>query len=433
MSMSCLQSTCRVACAALGALVLGTLAAPALRAQELSFNAALERAQQVAPGLQARAAQLVAAHEDAARATALPDPRLLLGLSNVPVEGAHAFDLRVDDMTMKQVGLMQEMPARAKREARAALAASRIDAAQAEQAATRLRVREATAQAWIALWAAQAMLDALDAQREQAQLAAELAKARLAGGGGSAVDALAAQAAMLDLDNRRDIAQGQVEAARAALARWLDVEPGTLHAAGEPPDFGTLPVAEAQLFAQLDRHAALLPWQARSEVAQAAVDAAVAEKRPDWSIEASYGQRSRSPRGMPREDMLMVEFAVGLPLFSRNRQDRDIAARRADLAAVEAEHEDARRAQLNALRQALAQWHALQRLVERKQAQLLPLAHDRSQTALAAYRGGGALQPWLDARRDELDLHIDHATHLGELGRAWAALAFLLPAAEAQP
>ncbi|MCC6595810.1 MAG: TolC family protein, partial [Rhodanobacteraceae bacterium] len=187
MSMSCLQSTCRVACAALGALVMGTLAAPALRAQELSFNAALERAQQVAPGLQARAAQLVAAHEDAARATALPDPRLLLGLSNVPVEGAHAFDLRVDDMTMKQVGLMQEIPARAKREARAALAASRIDAAQAEQAATRLRVREATAQAWIALWAAQAMLDALDAQREQAQLAAELAKARLAGGGGSAV------------------------------------------------------------------------------------------------------------------------------------------------------------------------------------------------------------------------------------------------------
>jgi hypothetical protein len=63
---------------------------------------------------------------------------------------------------------------------------------------------------------------------------------------------------------------------------------------------------------------------------------------------------------------------------------------------------------------------------------LLPLAQDRSATTLAAYRAGGDLQPWLDARRDELDVHLAHAEHLGELGRAWAALAFLLPT-EAQP
>ena len=63
---------------------------------------------------------------------------------------------------------------------------------------------------------------------------------------------------------------------------------------------------------------------------------------------------------------------------------------------------------------------------------LLPLARDRSTTALATYRAGGELQPWLDARRDELAIHLSHAEHLGELGRAWAALAFLLPT-EAQP
>ena len=51
---------------------------------------------------------------------------------------------------------------------------------------------------------------------------------------------------------------------------------------------------------------------------------------------------------------------------------------------------------------------------------------------LAAYRAGGELQPWLNARRDELDVHLAHAEHLGELGRAWAALAFLLPS-EMQP
>ena len=66
------------------------------------------------------------------------------------------------------------------------------------------------------------------------------------------------------------------------------------------------------------------------------------------------------------------------------------------------------------------------------EASLLPLARDRSMTTLAAYRAGGDLQPWLNARRDELDVHLSHAEHLGELGRAWAALAFLLPS-EKQP
>ena len=142
----------------------------------------------------------------------------------------------------------------------------------------------------------------------------------------------------------------------------------------------------------------------------------------------TYGQRDRMPNGVSRSDMLMVEFAIDLPLFPRNRQDRGVAARRAELDAVTAEREDARRVQTEAVRRALADWQGLQRQVTRKETESLPLARDRAKIALAAYAGGGDLQPWLEARRDEIELHIEHARHLGELGRAWAALAYLLPA-----
>ena len=134
------------------------------------------------------------------------------------------------------------------------------------------------------------------------------------------------------------------------------------------------------------------------------------------------------PNDVSRSDMLMVEFAIDLPLFPRNRQDRGVAARRAELDAVTAEREDARRVQTEAVRRALADWQGLQRQVTRKETESLPLARDRAKIALAAYAGGGDLQPWLEARRDEIELHIEHARHLGELGRAWAALAYLLPA-----
>lgn len=421
-------------CLATLALALWFFAAPSWSAPAgVSFNEAVRFAVERAPALEARRSQTTAAREEAVRAAALPDPKLTVGIANWPITGSDAFDFRADDMTMKQVGVMQEFPARAKRQARQAVADRNIEQVQALSVAEQLVVRQAAADAWITLWAAQREVDALKALREQSALAVRIAKAQLANGTGTAVDALATQAAALELENRIDAAEASVEAARGTLARWLGVEPAALTTVGSPPDLTVLPVTEATLLTSTDRQGALLPWRSREAVAEAEVALAAAEKRPDWSLGASYGQRERSRDGMPRSDMLMIEFAIDLPLFTRNRQDRGIAARRAELDAVVASHEDARRMQIEAVRRALAEWNGLKRQVARKESEALPLAHDRAQTAVASYGSGGELQPWLDARRDELELHLEHARHLGELGRVWAALAFLLPDQEITP
>ena len=414
-------------------LIACFVAAPAWSASALSFEDTVRLAVERAPTLDARRLQGVAAREEAARASALPDPQLTVGIDNLTLTGSDAFDFRADDMTMKRIGLMQEVPARAKRQARQAVADRNIEQAEALSTAERLAVRKAAAEAWIALWAAKREVEALNSLREQSKLAIRLSKAQLANGAGTAVDTLATQAAALDLDNRIDEAEASVEAARSSLARWLGVDPAELATVGEPPDLMILPVNEASLLATVDQQGPLLPWRSTEATAEAEVTLASAEKRPDWSIGASYGQRDRTPAGMPRSDMLTVEFAIGLPLFSANRQDRGVAARRAELNAVAASHEDARRAQIEAVHRTLAEWNGLKRQIARKEQEALPLAHDRSQTAIASYGGGGELQPWLEARRDELELHIEHARHLGELGRAWAALAYLLPTEETAP
>ena len=421
-------------CLATLTLALCFFAAPSWSAPTgVSFPEAVRLAVERAPALEARRSQTAAAREEAVRAAALPDPKLTLGIANWPVTGSDAFDFHAEDMTMKQIGVMQEFPARAKRQARQAVADRSIDQAQALSVAEQLAVRQAAAEAWITLWAAQREVDTLKALREQSALAVRIAKTRLANGASTAVDALATQAAALELENRIDAAEASVEAARGTLARWLGAEPAALTTDGAPPDLMALPVTEAMLLTSTDRQGPLLPWRSREAVAEAEVALAAAEKRPDWSLGASYGQRDRSPDGMPRSDMLMIEFAIDLPLFTHNRQDRGVAARRAELDAVVASHEDARRMQVEAVRRALAEWNGLKRQVARKEDDMLPLAHDRAQTAVASYSGGGELQPWLDARRDEIELHLEHARHLGELGRVWAALAFLLPDQEIAP
>lgn len=429
-----LRYRCSPRCLATLALALWFFAAPSWSAPSgVSFNEAVRLAVERAPALEARRSQTTAAREEAVRAAALPDPKLTVGIANWPVTGGDAFDFRADDMTMKQVGLMQEFPARAKRQARQVVADRSIEQAQALSVAEQLAVRRAAADGWITLWAAQREVDALNGLQEQSALAVRIAKARLANGVGTAVDTLATQATALELENRIDAAEASVEAARGTLARWLGVEPAELTTIGAPPNLTVLPVSEAALLASVDRQGALLPWRSREAVAEAEVALAAAEKRPDWSLGASYGQRGRSPDGMPRSDMLMIEFAIDLPLVTRNRQDRGVAARRAELDAVVASHEDARRMQVEAVRRALAEWNGLKRQVARKEDDMLPLAHDRAQTAVVSYGGGGELQPWLDARRDEIELHLEHARHLGDLGRVWAALAYLLPDREITP
>ena len=406
-------------------LLAATLAVPsfAYAASSLSLPDAVRLAVSRAPMLAARRSSLEAARQDARRAGALPDPTLSVGVNDLPVTGSDAFNFSNDNFTMTTVGVMQAFPARAKRNARQAVADRAIDQAVAMTTAESWAVERETAQAWVSLWASGRELNAVQALRDQSRLAADTASARLRGGSGMATDVLAAKAAVLQLDNRLETAHSDVESARAMARRWLGED---IDAASEAPDFTRLPISASTLLASIDRQGPLLPWSAREQVASAQVDLASAEKSSDWSVSATYGHRNRY------SDFFSIELSVGLPLFPGNRQDRDVAARRADYEATLDAHEDARRVQRQQVESDLAKWAGLARQVERDDSHLLPLAHDRTTVALAAYRAGAALQPWLDALRDEIQIHVAHAQMSGDLGRAWASLAYLLPS-ETQP
>lgn len=386
----------------------------------LTLDDALRQAVRT-PLVEAQRARTQAAREESARAGALPDPQVTVGIDNLAIQGPGAFTAGGDSMTMRTVGITQALPSTSKRRAERALGTAQAELAAASENATGLTVRQQVAEAWITAWGAtheRMMLEALKTAWAQD---AQVAEARLRGGSGSAADVLAARMEALDLANRIDAVAAEEARARAQLARWLG-QP-IQQALADAPDFAIVPADEATLLQQLDRQGALLGWPARERAAEAALEAARADKQPQWSIGASYGSRAHG-----LSDMVSVQVGVSLPLFTRNRQDRGISARTADLDAVQAEHEDARRQQREAVQSAWAQWQALGQQVRRHRDVLLPLANDRVALALASYRGGGDIQPLLQARRDELTHHADYARSQADYGRAWAALAFLLPA-----
>ncbi|WP_298193033.1 TolC family protein [Metallibacterium sp.] len=393
---------------------------PALAASPLTLQQAVTLAVERAPLVQAGRAREDAARADRNRAGRWPDPSLDFGVQNLPVQGPGAFIPAAGSMTMRTVGFSQEIPSGAALAAERAGARAGAAAASAETEQARLHTRQAAAAAWVSLWAARRAGAQLEGLERQNALVIVAAKARLAGGTGSTADALAAQAAQAELANRLDQADATIAAARAALARWVGAAAAQATLA-DPPDFTRLPVTAAHLLQSPDAQAPLLDWESREDRAEAALQSARASKHPGWNVDLSYG---RVP-GLPALATLMV--GVRLPLFPAHREDQDILARRADLEAVRAERENARRAQIEAVQRLLATWRGYGRQVRRDRDTLLSLAADRSAAALAAYRGGASLQPWLEARRDEISTRLDYVGALNAWGDTWVQLAYLLP------
>ena len=409
------------------AVVLGgtSVSTVCAEAPPLTLKAAVQAGMAQAPTLMARHAHIASAHEEAMRAGRLPDPTLNVGVQNFPITAPGAFSVRSDPMTMRVIGITQALPSRAARAADREAADAEIKAADAEGADTIQSVQQRIADAWIDLWTAQQKRALLAELQAENALAVQIAQARLKGGSGSATDALAARAEAAALDNRLEAVDADIAGAQAGLQRWLE-QPATV--LGDAPDFGQLPATPEHLEQAIDQQAPMQVWEAREQVAQAALDRARASKHPDWSVSFLYGQRAG-----PLSDMVMLEFGVSLPLFTRNRQDRAISAKEELREAAQDNHEDARREQRAVVARTIASWQGWARQIQRYQDTLLPLDRDRTKAALAAYRGGGALQPWLDARRDEIELRLSYADALAARAHLWASLAYLLPASEAMP
>ncbi len=407
-----------IAYSRLGPLLAGAVLASlaSMPSLALTLEQALLLAGREAPNLMARAAELEAARQAAVPAGELPDPKLLLGLQNLPIEGQERWRLDAEPMTMGMLGVMQEVPNRAKRSARVELARAGIDSAAAQEQVERLQVQRQTAQAWIVAQALEQRLQLFQEFYAENRLLERAVQARLAGGRGPSADSLAPRQEALALAEREDELQQQRSQARAVLRRWVG-------AAADEPLRGPLPdwpVDEARYRHALPQHPELQAFVPQTREAEARVKLAEADRRPDWSWELAYQQRDRA-----FGDMLSLQLSIDLPVFAGSRQNPRIAAQRAELLALEAEREALLREHALQLAMDLAEHRRLQRAVERSQEQLLPLAEQRVRLSLADYQAGrGELSELIAARRERVEAQLRHLDFLEQRAQVAARLHF---------
>lgn len=406
-------------------MFLSAVAGPAA-AQSLSLEEALRSGETQSPRVAAQRSMVGSAQAQIGRAGELPDPKLRLGIENLPVSGSDRFRYDRDFMTARSVGLAQEFPNAAKREARNLRAERLHDAEGASLAAQRAAVRRDIAAAWLEAHYAEQARDALQRLAKQFELQIQAVGAGIARGRQAAAESFMLRQT-LEQANDRVIEQDRMVArARIMLASWIGDE--AKRPLGDPPDTSRLTHPREDLLAQLTEHPQLKVLDQRENLARAEVDLARSTRRTDWMLEVGYGQRRPY-----FDNMLTVMVSFDLPWQTERRQDRDVASRLAELELARATREDARRMHEAEVRGWLADFDAAERRIERFQRVLTPLSRQRREAALAAYQGGRAeLGPVLEAERamTETDLGLIHA--LSERAKAWANLNYLYPHGKGQ-
>jgi outer membrane protein TolC len=413
-------SSRRLASATLAA-ALWVMATPAAADEALSLAEALRLAQQRSRALPAQDAAASAAREMSVAAGQLPDPALKAGINNLPVNKADRFSLTRDFMTMRSIGLMQEFTRAGKRQARAARLEREADAAQAARAVALADLRRETAMAWLERHYLERTQELLRLQRDEAALQVEAAEAGYRGGRGAQADVFAARSAVAQIDDRVRQTELQAISARTRLTRWLGGDAERPLAA--PPDLARVPMDAERLDAQLEHHPQLALLARQEAMALAEVDAAQSNKRADWSVELMFSQR-----GSAYSNMVSLNVSVPLQWDQKNRQDREVAARLAMVEQVRAQRDETLREHAAQTRTWLQQWRINRTRLGQYDDTLIPLARERTQAALAAYRGAaGSLAAVLEARRAEIDTRMERLRLEMENAALWAQLEYLIP------
>jgi outer membrane protein TolC len=390
------------------AVTLGLLRPPCAIAQDLTLADVEHLALARDSMTREMRLQSQAMRERAVMEGQLMDPELRFGAVNVPVD---SFSLSAEDMTMLEVGLSQEFqPGRSRQLSRRQM--EQLAAAMDATAVDRERlVRREVRKLWTQLAYVGAAHKVVEDQTSWVEQMRQSARARYASGQGQQLDVLEAglDVAMLReqlLDLERDEAMY-----RSQLSFWIGpddaprVRPTAIGARAELEPLATLEV-------RLAAHPAQADFEHRIEAARTAVDVAKEKRKPGWMLDVSYGfrQDGDTTTGMAeRPDMLSAMVTMDLPFFTKNRQDRDVAAARLDERGLHERHEDHKREMQAMLAEA---WNTARRTAELEQfyeSDLLALADQSVTAALLAWRSNRVMiDEVVRARRLAAETRMKH-------------------------
>ena len=413
--------------ALIAGVVISAISSLSLASSPLSLSEAQRLAIERSRQLAAKDSAVLASKELSVAARQLPDPVVQLGVDNLPIEGGDRYSLTADFMTMRRIGVMQEVTRVEKRELRARRFEQEAERTLAEKAATVSAIQRDVALAWLDRHYAEAMATLLVAEKRRAQDEIVAAEGAYRAGRGSQGEVFAAHEAAVGLDDRISELNRRLRTATIALGRWIgDVASAPL---GAKPDIDAIRWNTATLHTLVGRHPEIGVLSLQEDIAATEARLAQANRKADWSVEATYSQR-----GAAFSNMVSVGVSIPWQWDRQNRQDRELASKLALVEEAKAQREETQRAHVAEVRAMIVEWESVRERGARYERESIPLAAERTRAVLAAYQGGkGSLADVLLARRNEIDVRMQALRLEMEKAKLWAMLNFIFVEEERAP
>jgi outer membrane protein TolC len=374
------------------------------------------------PGQSAMLARADALDEQAVAAGELPDPTLRMGVANYPIESG---GFTTEGMTQAQLGIRQSFPPGKTRALSTQRLRSLSDEMDQNAEARGRDVLALVRRAWLDAYYWERANTIVSESRPYFEDLVTVTRSLYAVGKKDQQDVLRADLELSRLDDRLIDIQRQRARARAALSEWVGAE-SSRPIAGNLPSWETLP-ALASLQEELARHPVLQAADARVDARVAGIDIAREKSRPGWALDLGYGYREGFlPSGDPRSDFVSLSVTVDLPLFRKNRQNRELAAALSERRAAADSKEELRRRLASRLEAEYTHWQELSRRVDLYDRLILIQAEDQANAALAAYQSEtGDFADVMRGFIDELNARLDHIRLQIERAQSFAVLANL--------
>jgi outer membrane protein TolC len=383
----------------------------------LSLEEAANLSLEDQPILSGHEAVINANERQAVAAAQLPDPKLSGGLKELPVDTREAFSLRRDNFTEFTVGLSQELPRANKRRLKGERKQLDAETERAALNSDRRAIRRDASLAWLDVYEAEQGLTLAQNLSAEATLQVQSLEKDYGNGKASQADWSAAKVdAGLVADKEHDWLH-HVQRTRAGLARWIgdDAQRPLAGTLSLPPPPSALP----ELMAAVDHHPVIDGLDTQIEAS--ATDIALARQayKPDFSVEGYVAYRPGF------SDFVGIQVSVGLPYFTKNRQDPELTAAFERSRAVKDRKRDLLREMHARVSQDYLDWHHYRERVGEFDTAIVPNAMRRIEEARGAYQAGrGSFDAVLLARRSLLDIQLQRLGLAVEAARAQVRLQY---------
>ena len=440
MSKQRINSKLRTKC---GVSILALLFIPSLAAQQslssvesiLSFETAIKSAQKNDPWLTGNIHKQRSIESMSIAVSTLPDPKISIGLANLPTDG---FDFGQEGMTQAKIGIAQMFPRGDTLDIKSQQLRIQSEAYPFQRQDREAKVAVTVGSLWLDAYRVQQSIALIEKNRSLFEQLADIAEASYSSALGKTrqQDIVRAQLELTKLEDRLEKLGQQKNRYEGMLSQWLtkfttgnDSVEATLY-----NDLSLHDMVLSQQIPQIDllnnklvhtkswlnsgelvkyftSHPSVVAIEKKVNATKTGIKLAEQKYQPEWGVSASYGYRADDPMGRSRADLFSVGVTFDLPLFTENRQDKEVQSAIFKTEAVKTE-------KLLLLRQLLGSYSSakgrLQRLKDRQNlytSKLLPQIHDQAEASLTAYTNDdGDFAEVVRSRIAVLNAEIDELT-----------------------